>query len=153
MLDQACRELARVTKQHLIVGVPYRQDIRVGRTTCSRCGKINPPWGHVNSFDDDKLTRLFSGMTVVKCSFVGETSERTNWFSSSLMDLAGNPYGTYSQDERCIHCNASIGGRGERALWQKVLTKTAFLTTAVQKSMLAPHPNWIHLVLSKNTPR
>src|SRR5947208_8764132 len=51
-IDQACRELARVARYEIVIGVPYRQDIRLGRTTCRSCGKSNPPWGHVNSFDE-----------------------------------------------------------------------------------------------------
>src|SRR5580658_5701608 len=49
-LEQACRELARVVRHELIIGVPFRQDTRSGRTTCRNCGKTNPPWAHVNSF-------------------------------------------------------------------------------------------------------
>src|SRR5690349_20412341 len=35
----ACSELARVAKHELIIGVPFREDIRVGRMTCRSCGK------------------------------------------------------------------------------------------------------------------
>ena len=48
-LERACSELRRVAKKHLLIGVPYRQDLRVARTTCYLCGKKNPPWGHVNA--------------------------------------------------------------------------------------------------------
>jgi ubiquinone/menaquinone biosynthesis C-methylase UbiE len=43
--EKACYEILRVAKQYLIIGVPYKQDIRVGRTTCLSCGLINPPLG------------------------------------------------------------------------------------------------------------
>ena len=92
LLQIACGELARVTKEYLIIGVPYQQDIRVGRTTCRSCGNVNPPWGHVNSFDEKQLKQLFSGCAVVKTSFVGQTDVSTNALSCALMDLAGNPY-------------------------------------------------------------
>ncbi len=32
LLGTACRELARVSKEYVLIGVPYKQDIRVGRT-------------------------------------------------------------------------------------------------------------------------
>src|SRR5579875_4152823 len=35
----AAREMTRVTRSHILVGVPYRQDTRVGRLTCKHCGK------------------------------------------------------------------------------------------------------------------
>lgn len=97
-LSTACRELARVCVRHVLVGVPYRQDIRLGRTTCYTCGKISPPWGHLNSFDERRLAELFPGFIVAGKSFVGRTDAATNSLSTRLMDLAGNPYGTYDQE-------------------------------------------------------
>lgn len=149
LLATACRELARVAKRHVFIGVPYRQDIRVGRTTCGRCHKVSPPWGHVNRFDQPRLAQLFPGLTVAKRSFVGETNEHTNFVSSALMDWAGNPYGTYSQDEPCGHCGAVLTQPPERTLMQKVATKVAFVGVGLQRRFVRPHPNWIHLLLEK----
>lgn len=149
LLEKACLELARVTKGALVIGVPYRQDIRVGRTTCNRCGKVSPPWGHVNNFDEQKLARLFPGCELEKQTFVGSSSEQTNSFSSTLMDLAGNPYGSYTQEEPCIHCGASFTPPPARKFWQKVLTKTAFVALNAQRRFVKPHANWIHQRLRK----
>ena len=71
LLERACSEIVRVTAKTAVIGVPYRQDIRLGRTVCGSCGKHNPPWGHVNSFDEDRLVELFAGMTLARTSFVG----------------------------------------------------------------------------------
>src|SRR5262245_18900113 len=95
-LARACGELSRVAREYLLIGVPYKQDLRVGRLTCRACGKKNPPWGHVNSFDEDRLKELFFEFKVDGLSFVGEVVAWTNPFSTFLMDLAGNPYGSYS---------------------------------------------------------
>lgn len=62
LLAIACREMARVSKSHVLVGVPYKQDIRVGRTTCGACGKISPPWGPVNRFDEGSAVQAVSGI-------------------------------------------------------------------------------------------
>ncbi len=149
LLATACRELARVAGQYVLIGVPYRQDIRVGRTTCSRCHKVSPPYGHVNTFDQSRLSQLFPGLTVAKRSFVGETNEHTNSVSSALMDWAGNPYGTYSQDEPCGHCGAVLTNPPERTALQKAATKLAFVGTGLQQRFVKPHGNWIHLLLKK----
>ena len=151
LLETACRELARVAEEYILIGVPYKQDIRVGRTTCGSCGKVSPPWGHVNMFDEDRLSELFPDFAVAKQSFVGEANTRTNPISCVLMDMAGNPYGTYSQEEPCIHCSEDLSSPPERRFWQKVLTKAAFIGMNAQKPFLAPHPNWIHLLLQKRT--
>ncbi|MBK9574230.1 MAG: class I SAM-dependent methyltransferase [Rhodoferax sp.] len=149
LLVTACRELARVAGQYVLIGVPYRQDIRVGRTTCGRCHRVSPPWGHLNTFDQPRLRELFPGLTVAKRTFVGQTNEHTNSLSSALMDLAGNPYGSYAQDEPCGHCGAVLTPPPPRRLWQKVASKAAFVGIGLQRRFVKPHPNWIHLLLKK----
>ena len=39
LLKKATFELSRVSREFLLIGVPYKQDIRVGRTTCYSCGE------------------------------------------------------------------------------------------------------------------
>src|SRR5215470_7764548 len=77
-LVRACSELSRVAREYLLIGVPYKQDLREGRLTCHACGKKNPPWGHVNSFDENILKGLFPEFEVVSLSFVGEADAGTN---------------------------------------------------------------------------
>ena len=149
LLFKACSELSRVTNDYLLVGVPCDQDIRVGRTTCSTCFAHNPPWGHVNSFTDDSLRSMFPGMLVERESWVGQNSERTNFISSMLMDMAGNPYGTYGQEETCIRCGANLVKPLERMLPQKALAKLAFWVNGPFRMFHGSRPNWIHLLLRK----
>ena len=146
---KACSELQRVTKKYVLVGVPFKQDIRIGRTKCCACGKRNPPWGHINSFSEGRLRELFSLCDAKKISFVGENKECTNALSVFLMDFAGNPYGTYHREMRCIHCGAEINEPGQRNLLQKIATKVAFCIQWAQKPFHSPHPNWIHILFEK----
>ena len=150
-LQKACREIIRVTKHEIIVGVPFKQDIRLGRTTCLACGRTNPPWGHVNSFDESRLLRLFSGLRVVSKSFVCANKEATNPISTVLMDISGNPWGSYEQGEPCVHCGAKLVAPSiKRKIWQKVSSGLAVRMNHVQALLTRPHGNWIHLVFSKN---
>ena len=148
-LKSACREIVRVAKHEIIIGVPFRQDIRIGRTTCRSCGRMNPLWGHVNSFDEARLSSLFLGLRIVSKSFVGVAGERTNPLSTFLMDLAGNPWGTYKQEEPCIHCGAKLIPPESRKIWQKVCSRIAVRTNRVQALFTRPHGHWIHIVYSK----
>jgi hypothetical protein len=86
-----------VAKHEIIIGVPFRQDTRIGRTTCLSCGHRNPPWGHVNSFDERRLASLFPRCHIVSKSFVGINRGATNAVAAFLMDLAGNPWETYKR--------------------------------------------------------
>jgi hypothetical protein len=148
-LSTVCRELERVCNGKLLIGVPYKEDIRVGRTTCYSCMKKNPPWGHVNSFDERRLPELFPKCGVESTTLVGLNSERTNALSVVLMDLAGNPYGTYVQKEPCIHCGRSLVSPPERTFIQKVLTKLAFFARSASSKFTKPRGNWMHMLLSK----
>lgn len=149
-LQQACAELARVSARHLIIGVPYRQDIRLDRSTCQQCGKGNPPWGHVNSFDEARLRSLFPGFTMVRHTLAGTpVKAATNALSCLLMDLAGNPYGTYEQDEACIHCGGRLGSPALRTLAQKCLTRAAVYARRASAPLTRPHPKWIHALFER----
>jgi hypothetical protein len=149
LLEKACSELSRVSDEYILIGVPYKQDIRVGRTTCYSCGTKKPPWGHVNSFNEKSLERLFPEYEAMKISFVGKTKSVTNDISMHLMDFAGNPYGTYSQEEPCIQCGKKLSFPPERTLSQKVATKGAFCIQRIQKLFTKEHHNWIHVLFRR----
>jgi SAM-dependent methyltransferase len=149
-LKMACAELARVCNAKLLIGVPDCQDLRLGRTTCQGCGRVNPPWGHVNRFDESSLRELFDGWRVEQVSRVGLVGEATNALSAWLMDLAGNPYGTYEQEEPCVYCGSALGRPPPRSLGQKLLTKLAFWARAL--SPASQRANWIHVQFVPNSP-
>lgn len=149
LLDKVGREIARVTRHAAIIGVPYKQDLRVGRTRCGACGNSNPPWGHVNSFDEHRLMTLMSELRPSKIDFVGQTRSVTNAVSARLFDYAGHPFGTYGQDEACIHCGAALTQPQQRNLTQKFATKAAFLIDAAQQRITPARANWIHVRFDK----
>lgn len=148
-VQRACSEIMRVAKHEIIIGVPFEQDIRIGRTTCHFCGKISPPWGHLNSFTEHRLLRLFPGLRVISRSFAGNSREATNFLSTWLMDLSGNPWGPYDQDEPCGHCGAKLIRPSNRRTWQKICSGIAARINRAQSLCTRPHGNWIHLVFSK----
>lgn len=148
-VQRACNEIIRVARHEIIVGVPFEQDIRIGRCTCYACGKANPPWGHVNSFDSGKLLKLFSGLQLISTSFVGTSKESTTALSAFLMDLAGNPWGTYDQEEPCIYCGAQMKPPESRQPWQRGLSGIAARINRLQTLCRKPHGMWIHVLFSK----
>ncbi len=150
LLEKACSELSRISSEFLLIGVPYKQDIRIGRTTCYSCLKKNPPWGHVNSFNKKRLLKLFPSYSINEMSFIGKIDTGTNFISTFLFDLAGNPYGTYSQEEACIHCGKKLKNPPQRTLLKKIFSRAAFYIKDIQKPFYKAHPNWIHLLLKKN---
>ena len=148
-LGGVCSELGRVAKDTLVVGVPYRQDTRVGRTTCAACRAKNPGWGHVNVFDEERLRHLFSWLRLEKTSFVGRTDERTNFLAAWLMDLAGNPYGEFGPKSQCVDCASELRQPPRRSLTQRVFTRLAVYAMRLQKPFVRTRPNWIHMLFGK----
>ncbi|MDB5103949.1 MAG: hypothetical protein JWP91_1638 [Fibrobacteres bacterium] len=149
-LPRACAEIARVSRNHALIGVPFEQDIRIARTTCPTCGGKNPPWGHVNAFDERKIRSLFPGMRAEKVEFAGSNRDKTNALAVLLMDLAGNPFGTYDQQETCVLCGSEISPPAQRNLAQRLAGFTAVKLMTAQSRLAAPKPNWIHILFSKH---
>ncbi len=148
----AGRELARVTRGYLLVSVPYCQDRRVGRMTCSQCGGINPPNGHLTSFDEARLANLFPGLTPVKVSYLAENRERTNAVAVWLQDMAGNPYGTYWQEEPCIYCGGKMQQPKKFAFHQRAAASVGVRLYDLQVRFNAPKATWIVMLLQKTAP-
>jgi hypothetical protein len=144
-LPLACRELTRVTGRALVIGVPYREDRRVAAMRCHVCRKINAPWGHLSSFDSAKLRRLFSELNAVETDFVGPGASRTNAVSATLMRMAGNPYGTYDQDEPCTHCGARLRRPPRKGIASRATARAAVSIEKVVAPMYRRRPNWIHV--------
>jgi ubiquinone/menaquinone biosynthesis C-methylase UbiE len=144
----AC-EIVRVAKSHILIGVPFRQDTRAGRTTCVHCGKRNPPFGHINSFTKEKLRAIFAGAHVASIEFVAENSERTNFVSAWLQDFALNPYGTYHQEEGCLDCSRKLEPPAERSFIRRAAGALGLALYKMQQRFNRPQPTWILMLLQK----
>lgn len=144
-------ELERVASKYILIGVPFEQDIRVGRTTCSICNKVNPPWGHRNSFSVGDLSDLFQRSIVRRIFYSGESKSRTNYFSAFLMNYSKNPFGRYEQIEKCIYCgnvlirNVNISG------YRIFIANLARMLTKIQRKFIARRPGHIHILLEMST--
>jgi SAM-dependent methyltransferase len=149
-LDQATAEIRRVAKKRIIIGVPYCQDIRWGRTTCKNCLEVSPGWGHVHSFDERKLMRLFPEFSLQTREFVSSNKERTNALSTWLFDLAGNPWGKYNDEDKCLHCGSTLTSPVLRNLPQRGCSALATALNQLQGLFVKPWPLWIHLALQRN---
>jgi hypothetical protein len=103
----------------------------------------------VNVFDEKSLKSLFPELRVEKIAFVGKTRDRTNFLSAFLIDLAGNPWGTYEQEEACVHCGCAIGASRPRNLMQRLLGFIGYRLQKVQSLFLPEQPIWIHVLYSK----
>jgi SAM-dependent methyltransferase len=142
-VERAAAEIVRITRGRAVIGVPYRQDIRSGRVTCRACGKTAPPCGHINTFDECRIEELFDGLKLERIELAGDpVRDRTTALAAALMDWAGNPWGTYFQEERC-ECGARYAPP-DRTVLQKVAGKVAYSLNAATRKLTPPHPIWMH---------
>jgi len=149
-VENAALEICRVARYNVLIGVPYNQDTRVGRVTCHVCGKPGPPWGHVNRFDERRLSELFVPLRISEIEYVGQTIERTNFLSAWLMDKAKNPWGTYEQSESCIHCGSLyVRSNKPRSVTEQISSGMAHSLNRIQHRFARPKPNWIHVLFEK----
>ena len=148
-VERAAREITRVARHEVVVGVPYKQDLRVSRLTCDGCGAVNPPFGHVNTFDEHRLRQLFSELNTVATHWVGKNELKTNAVSVRLMDFAGNPWGTYGQEEPCQYCGAIMSPPVRRSLPQKVAGRLAHTINQLQRPFVRATANWIHMLFRR----
>jgi ubiquinone/menaquinone biosynthesis C-methylase UbiE len=145
LLPRVCSEIVRVAAHDVIIGVPFKQDLRVDCCTCRTCGAVNPPWGHVNSFDLERLEGLFDGMKAAKVDHVGRTRAVTNALSARLLQFAGNPFGTYEQGEPCVQCGQRLLPPARRNLAQRAATRLAHWGTTLQTAVTPWRGNWLHV--------
>jgi SAM-dependent methyltransferase len=146
----AAREIARVARHEIVIGVPYRQDTRVGQTTCLHCGRVNPPYGHINRFDENTLRQLFAGVPLIESHYISSNCERTNSLAAWLQTLAANPYGTYDQEESCIGCGSALERPSSQSLARRLCGAAGARLYALQMKLNRPWPTWIHLLLRKS---
>jgi SAM-dependent methyltransferase len=148
-IEVAVREISRVARHDVLVGVPYRQDTRVGKLTCSTCGRITPAFGHLHSFDEARLRGFFQQFEVREIRLVGTQRERTNAISSWLMTRAGNPWGTYDEQPFCIHCRARVAPPTRRSVGQRLASKLAWYLDRIQNQFVKRTAVWIHVLFSR----
>lgn len=147
----AAREITRVTRHSAIIGVPYRQDTRVGQSRCRHCNRITPPYGHINRFDENILKTLFSDLALADIHYVGSNRERTNSLAVWLDDLSGNPYGSYDQEEGCIHCGQKLTPPASISAAQRLCAAVATRIYLLQKAFNRPQATWMHALFFKSS--
>jgi len=148
-LEEAVREIKRVAKRCILIGVPYKQDIHVGRVTCPKCDKVSPPWGHVNVFDEHRLEELFQPFRVAQQALTGVNQSKTNAVATWLTDLGKNPYGVYGAEQRCLYCGSSLETEPTRTFIHKVWGSLGTRIMRAHSALSKPHPNWIHIVFER----
>ena len=148
-VEEACRPLLRVSRQYVLIGVPFEQDLRNGQATCLNCGKTSPAYGHVNSFSEKRLSHLFHPAEIVERSLLGKTEYVSNFAAAFLQNVARNPWGVYDAEEGCAHCGAKLTQPGPQPLWRRTAGVIGLQLQLLQAKFMPRNANWIHILFRK----
>ena len=137
----AVAELARVAREHIFIGVPYRENLITKTVTCASCGMDAHVEGHVRSYDERDLSGLIPGWILVSTALLGKQVIRIpDWLSRFRRSCLGHSY--LEQDFVCPYCG---GGRILRpsATRRRVVRVLGGLLVRVLRGALAHKPYWI----------
>jgi len=59
MFKTTLAELERVSRHYILISVPYKENLQLGTTKCSKCNTVFHIWGHIRRFSNRDLNKLF----------------------------------------------------------------------------------------------
>jgi SAM-dependent methyltransferase len=145
-LQAASAEIKRVAGKHIVIGVPFEQDLRAGRVLCRHCGRRWNAWKHLHSFTEAQVLRLFAPARPVRVEFAGITAERTNFVSAVLMDVARHPWGAYNCVEPCS-CGAKLEPP-DATIFRRACASLSVRIDRVWQRFRKPQPDTINVLFS-----
>jgi SAM-dependent methyltransferase len=105
----ALAELRRVARGHVLISVPYREDLGMRMIRCPHCGLRQHVWGHVRRFTAESIARDLPGFDVVDARVFGDIQDPA-WPPPLLWAIHGvfnGWYGTTGQHPMCARCHAT----------------------------------------------
>lgn len=114
VFNKAIMELARVANRQIIIGVPYRQDLRLGMIKCKDCGCRYHVDLHCRSFyNAETIARLFPTWDLEMTVLIGRRLEiRSKIFRWLRYHLAGSE--PYSDLVCCPDCGSILINKGNK---------------------------------------
>lgn len=127
ILMMTVRELQRVARRYLLIGVPYKEPYRAASFECSACGRVSNKFGHLRSFDCGSLDRLFPGCTLVTTAFVGGPRPYVNQALLWGQQRLGRAYWVGGWKAVCPACGHTQHEPLPRTVLQKIIGKACYL--------------------------
>lgn len=145
VFQKAVSELNRVARRYLVIGVPYRQDLRLGMTRCADCGLRYHVDLHCRSFDGrEDIATLFPEWTVAATVLCGVCPRiRSSLFRTARYWLAGSS--ASSQLARCPQC----GSARVRDLWRGRRWLKRLFDGMAWRLRKEAVPNWLIVLLAR----
>lgn len=142
---RACRELLRVSRRYILIGVPFRENLLTKQARCAECGLLSHADGHVRSFDMTDARTLLPDAVLERTVLAGVRQRRQPRLAARLARLSGH----YVPDNfMCPRC----GGR--RAAGATTVRRALGAATAPLRQALLltqrPIPYWLLALYRKS---
>lgn len=134
--DKAIRELKRCASKYLIISVPYREKLQQHFAKCADCGCVFHVYGHLESYDQDRLHALLSPeYREVETRIMGPQQLRNpDWITTLRQRLLGQ----WFHPDFCLTCPRCAS---ENFVYKSNLfTK---LTNALSRLLSDRKPYWL----------
>ena len=106
-------ELERVARKYILISVPYKENLLMHQTKCPRCSTVFHIWGHLRSFSNRALGKLFITFSEQATKHVG-TRPYFNGMIASLNQKFGNRWAEFSDITMCPTCGNTKSERTGR---------------------------------------
>lgn len=140
MFQKTLRELERVARKHILISVPYKENLRLNHTKCPQCSTVFHIWGHVRRFSNRRLVKLFPKAAVTATNYVGGRDPYHLGIVLYLNQRWGNRWAEFDKTSMCPHCRNTVFTRAPRNAITTVFGAINLLT-----SRLVPvrDRNWV----------
>jgi len=132
-------ELMRVSRQYILISVPYRENLRRLLTKCPKCKHIFHIWGHCRSFSESKLDSVFTPLCSVSARFSGKRPPYFNPMVLWLNQTIGNRWAEFAPTTMCPECRNTRFQKTNR----NVVTVACALAHSITNSFPVSSKNWI----------
>ena len=142
VLARGIAEIRRVARSYILVTVPWRQELAAGMFRCARCGHEVNCQGHVQRFDEARLSALFAGMHTYALERLGSHFGHAPAWMYRMANRLGNSWHPLIFGDSCPACGQAanipasnvFGWLARRLIWRIEARAT-------------PRPAWILMVL------
>jgi SAM-dependent methyltransferase len=148
-LEVSARELARVSKGWLMIGVPYCENLSQRLTRCPSCGRVFHADTHLRRFGSvDQLSALFPQHRVNRYVLAGPKSRRRTRLGVRLQQEVGKVYVPWRSHFFCAWCGFHTHDDSETpkpSLYTRAWLKLNYWLAYLNE----PLPQWLIVLLQR----
>jgi SAM-dependent methyltransferase len=144
----ALGEMARVTRSHLLLSVPYREDLGFRTIRCPRCGWRGHVWGHRRSFTPESLVGALDNFAAAETRVFGPLQEPhwPAWLLAATHTLMRSYYSAPGQSPMCERC-----GNVDFTATRPISPRLRRLNARVQRRRRPSMPFWLAVLAVRST--